>query len=305
MSNPLSRLSTAPPVTLRVLILVVASIALMLIDNRTQQLEKLRTSLHTLVYPVIFLSTIPGDAVNSLTRSMQKHSSLQEENEKLKQENLYYKSRFEKLYALEADIERLKRLLGQSEELAEKILLAELVEVSLEPYTQQIVLNKGTSDDVYIGQPVINGEGVIGQVVHTSHLQSIVTLLTDPDSAVPVMVMRNGLRGIMRGTGVTDKLKLPYLTADTDILVGDLLISSGMGGRFPTGYPVATITAIERDPSLEFLNIIATPVARLDHGREVLLIWPGNEQPAETVPEVTEESAPPMAVPLLDGEQQP
>lgn len=297
MSNPLSRLSAAPPVTLRVLVLVIASITLMLVDNRTQQLEKLRTSLHTIVYPVIFLSTIPGDAFHSLSRSFQKRSSLQEENEKLKQENLYYKSRFEKLYALEADNERLKRLLGQSEDIAEQILLAELVEVSLEPYTQQIVLNKGAADNVYVGQPVINGEGVIGQVVHTSHLQSIVTLLTDPDSAVPVMLMRNGLRGIMRGTGVSDRLKLPYLTADADISVGDLVISSGMGGRFPTGYPVATVTSIDRDPSQEFLNIVATPVARLDHGREVLLIWPGEEKTADTIPTLTEETAPPMEAP--------
>ena len=303
MSNPLSRMSTAPPVTLRVLILVAASIALMLVDNRTQQLEKLRTGLHTLVYPVIFLSTIPGDLFHSFSESLQERSTLQEENERLKQENLYYKSRFEKLYALEADNERLKRLLGQSDDIAEQVLLAELVEVSLEPYTQQIVLNKGTADNVYIGQPVINGEGVIGQVVHTSYAQSIVTLLTDPDSAVPVMVMRNGLRGVMRGTGVRDRLGLPYLTPNADILVGDLLISSGMGGRFPTGYPVASITAIERNPSLEFLHIEATPVARLDHGREVLLIWPGEEEMTSKVPAVEEQGQEAMAIPEAEEGQ--
>lgn len=303
MSKPLSRMSTAPPVTLRVLILVAASIALMLVDNRTQQLEKLRTGLHTLVYPVIFLSTIPGDLFHSFSESLQERSTLQEENERLKQENLYYKSRFEKLYALEADNERLKRLLGQSDDIAEQVLLAELVEVSLEPYTQQIVLNKGTADNVYIGQPVINGEGVIGQVVHTSYAQSIVTLLTDPDSAVPVMVMRNGLRGVMRGTGVRDRLSLPYLTPNADILVGDLLISSGMGGRFPTGYPVASITAIERNPSLEFLHIEATPVARLDHGREVLLIWPGEEEMTSKVPAVEEQGQEAMAIPEAEEGQ--
>ena len=303
MSNPLSRMSTAPPITLRVLILVAASIALMLVDNRTQQLEKLRTGLHTLVYPVIFLSTIPGDLFHSFSESLQERSTLQEENERLKQENLYYKSRFEKLYALEADNERLKRLLGQSDDIAEQVLLAELVEVSLEPYTQQIVLNKGTADNVYIGQPVINGEGVIGQVVHTSYAQSIVTLLTDPDSAVPVMVMRNGLRGVMRGTGVRDRLSLPYLTPNADILVGDLLISSGMGGRFPTGYPVASITAIERNPSLEFLHIEATPVARLDHGREVLLIWPGEEEMTSKVPAVEEQGQEAMAIPEAEEGQ--
>lgn len=300
MSNPLSRMSAAPPVTLRVLLLVAASIALMLVDNRTQQLEKLRTGLHTLVYPVIFLSTIPGDMFHSISKSLKERSSLQEENERLRQEVLYYKSRFEKLYALEADNERLKRLLGQSEDIAEQVLLAELVEVSLEPYTQQIVLNKGTTDNVYVGQPVINGEGVIGQVVHTSYAQSIVTLLTDPDSAVPVMVMRNGLRGIMRGTGVSDRLNMPYLTPDADIVAGDLLISSGMGGRFPTGYPVATITGIERNPSNEFLKIEATPVARLDHGREVLLIWPGEEENVKQEPDTIALDQEVMAAPVAE-----
>jgi rod shape-determining protein MreC len=293
-------MSAAPPVTLRVLLLVAASIALMLVDNRTQQLEKLRTGLHTLVYPVIFLSTIPGDMFHSISKSLKERNSLQEENERLKQEVLYYKSRFEKLYALEADNERLKRLLGQSEDIAEQVLLAELVEVSLEPYTQQIVLNKGTTDNVYVGQPVINGEGVIGQVVHASYAQSIVTLLTDPDSAVPVMVMRNGLRGIMRGTGVSDRLNMPYLTPDADIVAGDLLISSGMGGRFPTGYPVATITGIERNPSNEFLKIEATPVARLDHGREVLLIWPGEEENVKLEPDTIALDQEVMAAPVAE-----
>jgi rod shape-determining protein MreC len=293
-------MSAAPPVTLRVVLLVIASIVLMLVDNRTQQLEKLRTGLHTLVYPVIFLSTIPGDMFHSISKSLKERNSLQEENERLKQEVLYYKSRFEKLYALEADNERLKRLLGQSEDIAEQVLLAELVEVSLEPYTQQIVLNKGTTDNVYVGQPVINGEGVIGQVVHASYAQSIVTLLTDPDSAVPVMVMRNGLRGIMRGTGVSDRLNMPYLTPDADIVAGDLLISSGMGGRFPTGYPVATITGIERNPSNEFLKIEATPVARLDHGREVLLIWPGEEENVKQEPDTIALDQEVMAAPVAE-----
>jgi len=154
------------------------------------------------------------------------------------------------------------------------VLLAELVEVNLEPYTQKISLNKGSRDNVYVGQPVINGDGVIGQVVHTSQFQSTVTLLTDPSSAVPVMVIRNGLRGVLFGTGVRNRLAMPYLTADADIRIGDLLISSGMGGRFPTGYPVATVTDVKQQPSDEFLTINTLPVTQLDHGREVLLIWP-------------------------------
>lgn len=285
MRELLRRLGSATPATVRVMVLVALSLAMMLIDHRTQQFEKFRNILQTVVYPVMFISTIPREVIRGVTGSMEISSNLQTDNDSLRQENLLLHSRLEKLHSLEADNRRLKRLLGQSEQIAEHVLLAELVEVSLEPYTQKISLNKGSSDDVYVGQPVINGDGVIGQVVHTSQFQSTVTLLTDPGSAIPVMVMRNGLRGVLFGTGVRNKLAMPYLTADADIRVGDLLISSGMGGRFPTGYPVATVTEVRQDPSDEFLTINTLPVTQLDHGREVLLIWPESTK-GQTVPEL-------------------
>lgn len=285
MRELLRRLGSATPATVRVMVLVALSLAMMLIDHRTQQFEKIRNILQTVVYPVMFISTIPREMIRGVTGSMEMSSSLQTDNDSLRQENLLLHSRLEKLHSLEADNRRLKRLLGQSEQIAEHVLLAELVEVSLEPYTQKISLNKGSSDDVYVGQPVINGDGVIGQVVHTSQFQSTVTLLTDPGSAIPVMVMRNGLRSVLFGTGVRNKLAMPYLTADADIRVGDLLISSGMGGRFPTGYPVATVTEVRQDPSDEFLTINTLPVTQLDHGREVLLIWPESTED-QAVPEL-------------------
>lgn len=274
MRELLRRLGGATPATVRVIVLIAISVAMMLIDHRTQQLEKLRNILQTVVYPVMVISAIPREVILAVTGSIESSENMQTSIESLRQENLLLRSRLKKLHSLEADNRRLKRLLGQSEQIAERVLLAELVEVSLEPYTQQISLNKGSRDGVYVGQPVINGDGVIGQVVHTSQFQSTVTLLTDPSSAVPVMVMRNGLRGVLFGTGVRNRLSLPYLTADADIRIGDLLISSGMGGRFPTGYPVATVTDVKQEPSDEFLTINTLPVTQLDHGREVLLIWP-------------------------------
>jgi len=291
MRELLRRIGGATPATVRVMVLVALSVAMMLVDHRTQQLEKMRNVLHTIVYPIVFISTIPREVLRGISGSLESSSNLKADNEALRQENLLLRSRLEKLHSLEADNRRLKRLLGQSEQIGGHVLLAELVDVSLEPYTQQITLNKGSSDEVYIGQPVINGDGVIGQVVHTSHYQSTVTLLTDPGSAVPVMVMRNGLRGVLFGTGVRNKLSMPYLTADADIREGDLLISSGMGGRFPPGYPVATVTKVKQHASEEFLSISTLPVTQLDHGREVLLIWP--QVPADrqqsTVQEVADE----------------
>jgi len=274
MRELLRRLGGATPATVRVIVLIALSIAVMLIDHRTKQLEKFRNILQTVVYPVMVVSTLPRELMLGITGTIKSSENMQTDIEVLRQENLLLNSRLNRLHSLEADNRRLKRLLGQSEQIAQRVLLAELVEVSLEPYTQQISLNKGSSDGVYVGQPVINGDGVIGQVVHTSLFQSTATLLTDPSSAVPVMVMRNGLRGVLFGTGVRNKLAMPYLTADADIRVGDLLISSGMGGRFPTGYPVATVTNVKQKPSDEFLTITTLPVTQLDHGREVLLIWP-------------------------------
>jgi rod shape-determining protein MreC len=281
MRELIRRLGGVTPATVRILVLVAISIALMLIDHRTRQLEKFRNIVQTAVYPIMFISTLPREIVRGFTKSLETSSNLQTVNESLRQENLLLHSRLEKLHSLEADNRRLKHLLGQSEQIAEQVLLAELVEVSLEPYTQQISLNKGSRDNVYVGQPVINGDGVVGQVVHTSQFQSTVTLLTDPGSAIPVMVMRNGLRGVLFGTGVRNKLAMPYMTADADIRIGDLLVSSGMGGRFPTGYPVATVTGIRQDPSDEFLTINTLPVTQLDHGREVLLIWPETSEDQE------------------------
>jgi len=274
MRELLRRLGGATPATVRVIVLIALSVSMMLIDHRTQQLERFRNILQTVVYPIMFVSTLPREVIQGITGSMERSENLQTDNESLRQENLLLRSRLKKLHSLEADNLRLKRLLGQSDRIAERVLLAELVEISLEPYTQKISLNKGSRDDVYVGQPVINGDGVIGQVVHTSQFQSTVTLLTDPSSAVPVIVMRNGLRGVLFGTGVRNRLDMPYLTADADIRVGDVLISSGMGGRFPTGYPVATVTDVKQNPSDEFLTINTLPVTQLDHGREVLLIWP-------------------------------
>ncbi|MEA1888992.1 MAG: rod shape-determining protein MreC [Pseudomonadota bacterium] len=291
MRELLRRLGGATPATVRVIVMIALSIAMMLIDHRSQQLEKLRNILQTAVYPIMFVSTIPRDLIQGITGSMERSENLQSDKEALRQENLLLRSRLKKMHSLEADNRRLKRLLGQSEQIAERVLLAELVEVNLEPYTQKISLNKGSRDDVYVGQPVINGDGVIGQVVHTSQFQSTVTLLTDPGSAVPVMVMRNGLRGVLFGTGVRNRLAMPYLTADADIRTGDLLISSGMGGRFPTGYPVATVTEVKQEPSDEFLTINTLPVTQLDHGREVLLIWPEivGDRKEEVLPEAFDE----------------
>jgi rod shape-determining protein MreC len=166
-------------------------------------------------------------------------------------------------------------MLGSATRVAERALAAELIEISQEPFARKIVIARGEHDGAFVGQPVIDAHGVMGQVTQALSAQSRVTLITDPGHAVPVLVNRNGLRALVFGTGNPDKVNVPYLTAAADIREGDLLVSSGMGGTFPAGYPVATVSRIVNDPNEPFLEIDARPVARLNHSKQVLLIWPG------------------------------
>ncbi|OGI49715.1 MAG: rod shape-determining protein MreC, partial [Candidatus Muproteobacteria bacterium RIFCSPHIGHO2_01_60_12] len=153
---------------------------------------------------------------------------------------------------------------------------AELVEVSSEPFTRKVVVAKGSQDGVYVGQSVIDAHGVMGQVTQVAGHVSRVTLITDAGHAIPVLNNRSGLRALVFGTGNPDTVKVPYLTANADIKEGDLLVSSGMGGTFPPGYPVARVVKIVNDPNEAFLAITAKPAAQLNHGKQVLLIWRGN-----------------------------
>jgi rod shape-determining protein MreC len=153
-------------------------------------------------------------------------------------------------------------------------LIAELVGVSPDPARQIVILSKGSEDGVYLGQPVLDAEGLFGQVIDVSPNQSRVMLITDSTHAVPVQVNRNGVRAVADGTGLMDTLELSNLVVTTDIKVGDLLMSSGLGGGFPAGYPVATVVEVNPDPGQPFLVVKARPTARLDRSRQLLLVYP-------------------------------
>jgi rod shape-determining protein MreC len=185
------------------------------------------------------------------------------------------KVQMQRLAALEAENIRLRELLDASFEVGEKRLIAELMSVNLDPFQHQIVINKGTLDGVFPGQPILDAEGVMGQIVHAGPYTSTAVLITDTSHAIPVQVNRNGLRSIAIGSGTINRLELPYIPNNSDILPGDLLITSGLGGRFPPGYPVAKVGAVQHDPGRSFAQVIAEPLAQLNRSREVLLVWPG------------------------------
>ena len=286
--------------------LVALSTVLMVMDHKYKSLESLRGGLSVIVYPIQMLVELPGAVSDWFGESLSTRRRLQEENNSLRTQQFMQKAQLLKLAALEAENIRLRELLDSSFEVGEKRLIAELMSVNLDPYKHQIVINKGELDDIYPGQPLLDATGVMGQIVHAGPYTSTAVLITDPSHAIPVQVNRNGLRSIALGSGTINRLELPYIPNNADIQPGDLLITSGLGGRFPPGYPVAVVNAVQHDPGHTFSQVVATPLAHLNRSREVLLVWPGDitvlepTELAPTAPAAADADALPAAEPETD-----
>jgi rod shape-determining protein MreC len=259
----------------RFLLLAVVCVALMILDARDQHVERVRQALSVVVYPVRVLVVFPFRTWQSVSDSFSYRETLIAENEKLRRERLEAEFRLQRLAAIEAENVRLRELLDSTARVGSRALIAEILSVDLDPYRQRFDLNRGLVDGVYVGQALIDAQGVVGQVVRVGPLTAEAVLITDADHAVPVSVNRNGVRTIAVGTGDSGRLRLPYLTNNADVTVGDLLVSSGLGGVFPAGYPVGKIVEVRLRPDQAFAEIIAEPSSALDRDREVLLVWDG------------------------------
>lgn len=256
------------------------SLVLMTLDHRWHHLESVRAALGFVASPLQYVVDAPSATGHWLGQVFASRQSLQEENDRLKARALLLEGRLQKMAALEAENQRLRALLDSSFKVGDRVLVAEILAVDLEPFSQQIVINKGRRDDVTIGQPLLDASGVVGQVVHVAPFTSTAMLISDASHALPVRVNRSGLRAIAVGTGSPYRLELLHLPVNADIEVGDLLVTSGLGGSFPPGYPVATVEKVERDAAEAFATVVARPVAKLDQSREVLLVWtPPQAQP--------------------------
>jgi rod shape-determining protein MreC len=261
---------------------VVACVALMWADHRLSQLEMVRAGLSVVVYPIQWLVNLPVNAGEWLSESLAARQTLLEENASLQAQYLLLKGRLQKYLALESENMRLRELLESSFRfrVGERMLIAELLAVATEPYSQQIVIDKGMRQGVFIGQPVLDADGVMGQVVHAGPFSSRVMLVSDPNHAIPVQVNRNGMRTIAVGTGSGNLLEILHLPNNADLRPGDLLTTSGLGGRFPAGYPVGTVLSVKPSPGQPFAKVEVLPSAHLDRSREVLLVWPSAQEPA-------------------------
>ena len=261
----------------RFLLLAVAACALMVVDHRTSRLQSAREALSFVVYPVQMLVDAPPRAWRWAKTTLAERRELLAENERLKREQLHASAKLQRLDALEAENRRLRELLDSTGRLSDRVLVAEILAVDMDPYRQRFNVNRGAIDGAYVGQALLDANGIVGQIVNVAPMTSEAVLITDADHAVPVIVTRNGLRTIAVGTGDSSRLRLPYLTNSSDIEVGDLLLSSGLGGVFPAGYPVGRVIEVRRRPGQSFADVIAEPAAALDRDREVLLVWTGDK----------------------------
>jgi rod shape-determining protein MreC len=270
----------APSVFTRLVLAVAVSVTLMVADHKGHHLERIRGALMIVLTPLQWLAGAPSAIGAGTVGFFTDKRTLELSNAKLREEQALLQARLQQFETLEQENARLREMLGSATRVSERALAAELIEISQEPFTRKILIAKGEDDGAYVGQPVIDAHGIMGQVTQLYGSQSRVTLITDPGHAVPVLVNRNGLRALVFGTGNPDVLSVPYLTAAADIREGDLLVSSGMGGTFPAGYPVATVTKIVDDRNEAFLEISARAVAKLNHSKQVLLVWPGGAKAA-------------------------
>jgi rod shape-determining protein MreC len=255
------------------LVLSACSLLLIFAGQRFQWLNDIDAKLSVIATPFYWVADIPSRLSDWGSDSLISREALQEENSQLKAEAMLLKAKVQKLASLEAENVRLRELLNSSALLDDTVLVAELIGVSPDPLHHYIVINKGVDDGLYIGQPILDALGLMGQVVEVGPKHSRAMLITDATHALPVQVNRNGVRSVAEGVGLLHELDLRHVADTTDIRVGDLLVSSGLGGRFPVGYPVAVVTEVTADPGQPFLNVRAQPSAQLNRSRHVLLVF--------------------------------
>jgi len=261
-----------PSVALRCFSLSLLAIILMVVDNRYQRLEHFRSAISTAVYPLRAVAHAPYKATAELGNDLRTQKRLRAENTLLREELKQANYALQNVHRLQTENERLRALLDSGNAKQLELQMTEIMRVSLDPTRHHIILNQGKESDLQQGHAVIDEKGLMGQIVRADAMQSEVILITDSKHATPIEVNRNGLRSIAYGTGEKNTLNLPYFAQNADLEVGDILVTSGLGGRFPSGIPVAKITDIQFDQTKNFLNVSASPLAALEQSRQVAIV---------------------------------
>ncbi len=256
-------------------------------DHQFNYFISFRSMLALVVSPMQYVVDRPVEFIRWAETSFTTQQNLLVENAQLRARQLLLYAKLQKVLALEQENEQLKALLRSSSNIHEKVTVAQLLAVDLAPYTQQIIIDKGERDGVYIGQPVLDAYGVMGQIIAVSPINSRILLITDTRSALPVQNSRNGNRAILSGFGFDGSLELINVPITTDFRKGDFLVTSGLGGNYPPGYPVGVISSVKLSQGERFANINVKPAAHVNQSRQVLLVWPkkGTLLKAQTLPQ--------------------
>ncbi|MGH8130003.1 MAG: rod shape-determining protein MreC [Steroidobacteraceae bacterium] len=308
--DPRPLLLGGPALGLRLIVLALMSAGLMVADHRQHRLAAFRDWVSTAAYPFQWAVQAPLAAWIATRESLATRARVEADNVRLAADNLVLRLKTMRFESLEQENQRLRAARESSARVVQRSLVAEIVRVDLDPFRQRVLVNKGGKDGVFRGQAALDANGIFGQVTRAGPISAEVILISDPEHAIPVQVNRTGTRSIALGTGRSGLLSLPYLPQNTDVIVGDLLVSSGLGGVYPPGYPVGKVSAIVRDPAQPLLAVEAEPLAALDRDPEVLLVWfdrtivepePEPEPEAPAAAAAATQPAPPTQAPSLQA----
>lgn len=277
-----------PSLQIRLLLAIIAAIAIIITDSRVGSFRVVRDYLDTSVSPFYFLADGPRRLLDSTVDLINSRKSLENENLALRDELRIKNSQLLLLGYYRQENNRLRELLGSPLRQDEHKMLTQVLSQTIDPYSDQIVIDRGSQNGVYEGQAIISEKGIVGQVIGVGKFSSRVLLICDASHALPIQVLRNDVRAIATGNGCSDNLQLEHLTGNTDIKVGDVLVSSGLGGRFPEGYPVAVVRSVKLDTQRATMVIKAQPTADLQHLRYLLLLWdnPASSEASMTAQQV-------------------
>ncbi len=243
-------------------------------DHGQENLARLRIGLSIIVTPIQYLVDLPRQAYDSLRTEFTTRKTLLKENAQLRSEQILMKVEVQKLAALQKENAELRALLKSTPNVEGSVQVAQLLAVDIDPFSQKVLINKGSRDGIFVGQAVLDASGVMGQVINVTPFTSHVLLLTDSRSAIPAEVSRNGMRTIVIGTGDPNILQLLDVSKTTDIREGDVLVTSGLGKGFPAGYPIGKVLHVNQHSGDSFARVYIQPMAQLNRSRLVLLVWP-------------------------------
>jgi len=268
--NPIFKQGPSPQH--RLVLVLFCSALLIFFDHKMASFESVRGYLQSLVSPLQYLANTPKQLMTWASTNITTRQELLIENQQYRLNELDFHEEAMQLEILKQENERLRSLLASPLRSEIKKMVAEVISVDSDPYSHQIVINRGAGDGVYEGQPVLDALGIVGQILHVGQTSSRVILISDISHAVPVRVQRNGLRLLASGSGQIDRLIHNFVPQSADIKIGDLLVSSGLGGKYPEGYPVAKVSFVSNDESREFVRVFSAPVAQIDRLRYLLLL---------------------------------